>query len=92
MPSSLLIYDGVFLGDNAYDQSFVLAEELGIPIIIHPVIDPFDREFISRKNIPTYYGFLNDQRTALFDLVMAGTLEKYPSLTSSPLISEGVFR
>ncbi|PVH68952.1 hypothetical protein DL98DRAFT_522440 [Cadophora sp. DSE1049] len=74
-------YDGVFLGDAAFDPYFALAEELGVPIIIHPAIDPVDGNFVRRKNIPTYSGFLNDQRTALLDLVMAGTYEKYPKLT-----------
>ncbi|TGO31492.1 hypothetical protein BHYA_0644g00010 [Botrytis hyacinthi] len=73
-------YDGVFLGDSAYDPYFALAEELAVPIIIHPAIDPVDGDFIRRKNIPTFSGFLNDQRTTLLDLVMAGTLEKYPKL------------
>jgi len=74
-------YDGVFLGDAAFDPYFALAEELGVPIIIHPAIDPVDGEFIRRKNIPAFSGFLNDQRTALLDLVMAGTYEKYPKLS-----------
>lgn len=74
-------YDGVFLGDASYDPYFTLAEELGVPVIIHPAIKPVDGDFIRRKNIPTYSGFLNDQRTTLLDLVMTGTFEKYPKLT-----------
>jgi predicted TIM-barrel fold metal-dependent hydrolase len=74
-------YDGVFLGDAVFNPYFALAEELGVPIIIHPAIESVDAEFVRRKNIPTYSGYLNDQRTTLLDLVMAGTYEKYPKLT-----------
>lgn len=74
-------YDGVFLGDAAYDLYFSLAEELKVPIIIHPAVEPVEAPFIQRKNIATYSGFLNDQRTTLLDLVMSGVYEKYPNLT-----------
>jgi predicted TIM-barrel fold metal-dependent hydrolase len=74
-------YDRIFLGDAAFDPYFAVVEELGIPVIIHPAVDPVEGDFIRRKNIPTYSGFLNDQRTTLFDLVMSGVFEKYPRLT-----------
>lgn len=74
-------YDGVFLGDAVYDPYFRLAEELEVPIIIHPAVEPVEAPFIRRKNIATYSGFLNDQRTTLLDLVMSGVYEKYPKLT-----------
>jgi predicted TIM-barrel fold metal-dependent hydrolase len=74
-------YDGIFLGDAAFEPYFAVVEELGIPIIIHPAIDPVEGDFIRRKNIPTYSGFLNDQRTTLLDLVMSGVFEKYPRIT-----------
>ena len=73
-------YGGVFLGDASFDPYFALAEELGVPIIVHPALDPVEASFVPRKNIPSYSGFLNDQRTALLDLVMAGIYEKYPKL------------
>lgn len=60
---------------------FALAEELSVPVIIHPAVEPVEAPFIPRKNIATYSGFLNDQRTTLLDLVMSGVYEKYPSLT-----------
>lgn len=74
-------YEGVFLGDSVFDPYFALAEELDVPVIIHPAVDPVDGDFIRRKNIPTYSGYLNDQRTAILDLVFAGTFEKYPGIT-----------
>ncbi|PWY81987.1 amidohydrolase 2 [Aspergillus heteromorphus CBS 117.55] len=74
-------YNGVFLGDASYDPYFALAEELNIPVIIHPAVEPVETPHIARKNIPTYSGFLNDQRTTLLDLVLSGLYEKFPSLT-----------
>lgn len=74
-------YDGVFLGDAAFDPYFALAEELKVPVIIHPAVEPVEAPFIPRKNISTYSGFLNDQRTALLDLVLSGVYEKYPDIT-----------
>jgi predicted TIM-barrel fold metal-dependent hydrolase len=74
-------YDNVFLGDPSFTAWFALASELSIPVIIHPAIDPVEGNFIRRKNIPTYSGFLNDQRTTLLDLVLSGIFEKYPALT-----------
>jgi hypothetical protein len=59
----------------------VLAEEPSVPVIIHPAVDHIEGEFIRCKNIPTYSGYLSDQGTALLNLVMAGTFEKYPKLT-----------
>ncbi|KAF7587364.1 hypothetical protein BBP40_007352 [Aspergillus hancockii] len=74
-------YNGVFLGDAAYDPYFSLAEELNVCVIIHPAVDPVEGPFIPRKNIATYTGFLNDQRTTLLDVAMSGVYEKYPKLT-----------
>lgn len=74
-------YDGVFLGDGAYDPFFASAEELRVPVIIHPAVEPVEAPFIPRKNIATYSGFLNDQRTTLLDLVMSGVYEKYSNLS-----------
>ncbi len=65
-------YDGVFLGDSAFEPIFSLAAELGVPVIIHPAVTPTGKDIIPRRNIPTYSGFLNDQRTTLLDIVMAG--------------------
>lgn len=74
-------YEGTFLGDSSFDPYLALAEELDVPVIIHPAVDPVEGEFIRRKNLPTYSGYLNDQRTSLLDLVFAGTFEKYPRIT-----------
>ncbi|OJJ78147.1 hypothetical protein ASPBRDRAFT_191399 [Aspergillus brasiliensis CBS 101740] len=74
-------YEGVYLGDEAYNRIFALAEELNVPIIIHPAVNPVEAPFVPRKNIPTYSGYLNDQRTSLLDLVMSGVYEKHPNLT-----------
>ena len=74
-------YEVTFLGDSTFDPYCALAEELDVPIIIHPAVDPVEGEFIRRKNIPTYSGYLNDQRTSILDLVFAGTSEKYPRIT-----------
>ena len=73
-------YDNVFLGDELFDPYFSLAEHLSIPVIIHPAVRPVEDQFVPRKNIGGLSGFLNDQRTALLDLAMAGVLEKYPCL------------
>ena len=73
-------YNSVFLGDSAFDPYFALIEELGVPIIIHPAVQPVEEQFIPWKNIGALSGFLNDQRTTILDLVMAGVLEKYPNL------------
>ena len=56
-------------------------EELGVPIIIHPAVHAVEEQFIPWKNIGAMSGFLNEQRTTILDLVMAGVLEKYPKLT-----------
>lgn len=74
-------YDGVFLGDGAYDSFSASAEELRVPVIIHPAVEPVEAPFIPRENIATYSGFLNDQRTTLLDLVMSGVYEKYSNLS-----------
>ncbi|KAH8700319.1 hypothetical protein BGW36DRAFT_405585 [Talaromyces proteolyticus] len=73
-------YDNVFLGDRAFDPYFALAEELKVPVIIHPAIDPVEGQYVRRKNIPTYTGYLNDQRTTLFDLILSGVYEKFPDI------------
>ncbi|KAJ5578806.1 uncharacterized protein N7459_007770 [Penicillium hispanicum] len=74
-------YNGIFLGDAVYDPYFALAEELNVPVIIHPAVEPVETPFVSRKNIPTYSGFLNDQRTTLLDLILSGVYEKFPNIT-----------
>ncbi|PYH88400.1 amidohydrolase 2 [Aspergillus ellipticus CBS 707.79] len=73
-------YNGIFLGDPSYDPYFALVADLNVPVIIHPAVEPVETPHIARKNIPTYSGFLNDQRTALLDLVLSGVYEKYPNL------------
>jgi hypothetical protein len=75
-------YDGVFLGDAAFDPYFALAEELGVPIIVHPAIDAVDGQFIRRKSIPTYSGYLNDQRTTLLDWSWLGPTKSIRTLPS----------
>lgn len=74
-------YDGVFLGDSAFDPYFAVAEELGVPVIVHPAIQPVEAAYIRHKNITTFAGYLNDQRTTLLDLIMAGVYEKFPRIT-----------
>ena len=74
-------YNNVYLGDASFDPFFELAESLKTVIIIHPAVNPVEEQFIPWKNIGAFSGFLNDQRTTILDLVMAGVLEKYPSLT-----------
>lgn len=50
-------YDGVFLGDGAYDSFFALAEELRVPVIIHPAVEPVEAPFIPRKILQPTLGF-----------------------------------
>jgi predicted TIM-barrel fold metal-dependent hydrolase len=38
-------YDGVFLGDGAYDSFSASAEELRVPVIIHPAVEPVEAPF-----------------------------------------------
>ncbi|KAH8593862.1 hypothetical protein B0O99DRAFT_713259 [Bisporella sp. PMI_857] len=73
-------YENVFLGDPSFQPYFALAAELNIPVLVHPAVQPVEQPFINRKNIPAYTGYLDDQRTTLLDLIMAGTLENYPYL------------
>lgn len=73
-------YDGVFLGDPSFEPYFELAAQLHVPVIIHPAVHPVEERCINYKNIGGLSGFLNDQRTTLLDLAMAGILEKYPDL------------
>lgn len=73
-------YDNIFLGDALFDPYYALLERLNMPLIIHPAVRPVEEHFITRKNIGGLSGFLNDQRTTLLDLVMAGVLERYPRL------------
>lgn len=74
-------YNNIFLGHLSFDPFFDLAAQLGVPVIIHPAVHPIEEQFLNYKNIGGFSGFLNDQRTTLLDLVMAGVLEKYPDLT-----------
>ena len=74
-------YDDVLLGAPAFEPYFAAADELGILVIIHPAVTPVDLPFVPRKNIPTFSGYLNDQRSTLLDLVTAGVLENHPDLT-----------
>jgi predicted TIM-barrel fold metal-dependent hydrolase len=74
-------YNDVLLGDAAFEPYFAAADELGVPVIIHPAVTPVDLPFVPRKNIPTFSGYLNDQRSTLLDLVTAGVLENHPDLT-----------
>lgn len=73
-------YENVYLGDPSFRPYFALAAKLGIPVLVHPAVQPVEQPFVNRKNIPAYTGFLDDQRTTLLDLIMAGTLENHPNL------------
>lgn len=73
-------YENVFLGDPSFRPFFALAAELKIPVLLHPAVQPVEQTFVNRKNIPAYTGYLDDQRTTLLDLIMAGTLENHPDL------------
>ena len=73
-------YDNIFLGDTCFLPYFAALQQLDVPIIIHPAVKPVEEQFVPQKNISGLSGFLNDQRTALLDLVMAGVLEMYPGL------------
>ena len=74
-------YNNLYLGNASFDAFFELAESLKTVVIIHPAVNPVEEQFIPWKNIGALSGFLNDQRTTLLDLVMAGVLEKFPRLT-----------
>jgi predicted TIM-barrel fold metal-dependent hydrolase len=74
-------YDGVFLGDPVYEPYFALAEELAVPVIIHPAVRATGWDLVNRRAIPVTIQFMNDQRLTLLDLVKAGVLENHPNLT-----------
>ncbi|WP_324695167.1 amidohydrolase family protein [Novosphingobium sp. RL4] len=74
-------YDGTFLGASMFEPFFGLAEELRAPFIIHPAVTSAETALVPRKLIPIDSGYLNDQRTALLDIVKAGILERHPDLT-----------
>ena len=73
-------YNSIFLGDPIYEPYFAIAEELGIPVIIHPSVNATGWDLLNRKLIPITILFMNDQRATLLDLVKAGVLENHPNL------------
>ena len=57
--------DRVFVEHVPRDPYFRRVEQLGVPSIIYRAINPINRNYISRKDIPSFSGFLNDQRMKL---------------------------
>ncbi|PHH89826.1 hypothetical protein CDD83_5152 [Cordyceps sp. RAO-2017] len=73
-------YDSIYLGDEIFSPYFALAEELDVPVFIHPSGRAVGSAAMTRHRLSLYTGYLNDQRTALLDIVMSGTYEKFPKL------------
>ena len=68
------------VGDKHFEPFFALAEELNVPVLIHPSGDVTGREEYPSSFDVIILGFLNDERVALFYLLRDGLLERYPNL------------
>jgi Predicted metal-dependent hydrolase of the TIM-barrel fold len=80
-------YAGVYLGDPAFDAIFAALDRRAAVVFIHPTVFT-GREIPAAKNagspIPTLPGFMLefvfDTTRAVANLVLSGTLKKYPRI------------
>lgn len=68
------------VGDKHFEPFFELAEELNVPVLMHPSGDVTGREAYPSSFDVIVLGFLNDERVALFNLLRNGLLERHPDL------------
>lgn len=72
--------DGEPLARKPLRQLFGCAEELGMPLVLHPTL-PVDRRAVGTRGLLTTLGFVFDTSTAAARLVLDGVFERHPYLT-----------
>ena len=62
-----------------FEPLYARAAELGVPIVLHPCVPAWTAELAAHSMIPMV-GLMCDQSFAMLRLLLAGTLERHPTL------------
>jgi len=69
------------LSDSAYDALWEAAQSLGIPIVLHPLMDgPAACMFHQTPRYKNLYGRIIDSTVTATQLILAGVFDRYPKL------------
>jgi len=72
--------NGVDLDAPQFYPFFQRAEELGIPVFIHPFTRPSDKDRFSSYRLEQILGFMFENSIAISKVIFSGLLERYPTL------------
>ena len=65
---------------DKFDQIFALADELDLPVLMHPAV-PWTAELMDTLRIPyQLYGYTVDSSVSVISLIFHGVFEKHPNL------------
>lgn len=74
----LASYNGVFLGDPAFDPVLALLNEMALPVLIHPALAPTSRQLTT--NYPGFMAeFVIDTTRAVVHMIFTGVMERFPN-------------
>lgn len=71
--------DGVHLDDRRFDPLYETVQDLGVPIIVHP-ITPASRQGMEGYHLFNLCGFQFDHALNLARMVLSGVFERFPRL------------
>lgn len=72
--------DGRFLDDPECDEFFAMADELGLPVLLHPPAEPVGAAALADFRLVEGVARFNDVTLGLAAMVMAGRFQRHPSL------------
>lgn len=71
--------NGVYPDAASFEPLYAKAEELGVPLFVHPTT-PAQPQAVLDYRLVASIGFLMDTTTAIARMILAGTLDRHPSL------------
>jgi predicted TIM-barrel fold metal-dependent hydrolase len=72
--------EGRYLSDPEADDFFAMAEELGVPLFLHPPVRPVGTESLTDMRVVEQVLRFVEVSTALAAMMFAGRFERYPGL------------
>jgi aminocarboxymuconate-semialdehyde decarboxylase len=72
--------NGEYLSSPRAEQFFAMADELAVPVLLHPPARPVGAESLGDFGMVEHVGRFNDVTAGLAALLRAGVLDRYPNL------------
>src|SRR5258705_12324184 len=92
LPNSIEQHDYLF--DPAFDPIFARCQELGYPLLFHPLdgeANFYSKGLVGPRSVTNWLGFTFEHATTALKFITTGTLDKFPRLWIGLAQGGGVF-